>query len=196
MKPIQLTIIIFFFSPLILFSQNKYAMLVGIDEYYIHPGVKHKNSLRGCVNDVYAIKGLLLNRLGFKETGIQVLVNEKATKENLLNLLKTTLNRCIAGDVVVFYFSGHGAWMSNPKNINDAVKRGLSQSIVMSNLYAPGLECLVTDEMLKKQFNNFVDKKTVMTAIFDCCYSGMLAFGYDEHYWDPGIYNPTQKGHL
>jgi hypothetical protein len=71
--------------------------------------------------------------------------------------------------------------MTNPNNIGDPVKRGMSQAIVLSDLYAPNWDCLVKDETLKEIFNRFVDKKIVFTSLFDCCYSAHLAMmpGFD-----------------
>ena len=36
-------------------------------------------------------------------------MNERATKANILRRLQSTLEQAEAGDVVVFYFSGHGS---------------------------------------------------------------------------------------
>src|SRR5690349_11871291 len=92
---------------------NRYAVIVGVNDYYISPGVKHSSSLHGCVNDAYSIKGLLVNRFGFTESSIAMLTNESVTKKNVIDLMQRTLQQCRPGDAFVFYFSGHGVWMSN-----------------------------------------------------------------------------------
>lgn len=166
-------------------AQNKYAVLIGINDYYTAPGVKHGSSLHGCVNDAKSMKGLLENRFGFNPANIITIFNEQGTKRNIIEAMHSMLMRCEPGDALVFYYSGHGAWMTNIINTKDPVKDGMSQSMVMSNLYAPDLECLFTDEMLKQMFNQFVDKKVTVTALFDCCYSGNLAMGVTNSYWKP-----------
>ena len=54
------------------------------------------------------------------------------------------------------------------------LKHGMNQAMVMSNLYAPNLDCLVRDAVLKKIGNKFVDKGVVVTMITDCCFSGII----------------------
>jgi hypothetical protein len=186
-----------FFIPSLLHAQytTKYALILGLNDYYIQPGVKHGASLRGCVNDANAMRGLLINRFGFSAANIQMLYNEQVTSKNVLGQMRLILEKCRPGDAFVFYYSGHGAWMSNPMNKADSIKRGMSQSMVMSDLYSPGLECLLTDEMLKAAFNEFVDKQVIVTSLFDCCYSGNLAMPFNSDFWAPFL-KPETKGIL
>jgi hypothetical protein len=124
-----------------------------------------------------------------------MLYNENVTRKNVIDHLYQVLQKCKPGDAFVFFYSGHGAWMSNPMNKFDSVKKGMSQSMVMSDLYSPNLDCLLTDEVLKTVFNEFVDKKVIVTSLFDCCYSGNLSMGYMTDYWVPFL-RPTTKGLL
>jgi hypothetical protein len=101
--------------------------------------------------------------------------------------------KCKAGDAVVFFYSGHGVWMTNKNLDRDPVKRGMSQAIVMSNLYAAGWDCLVQDETLKDIFNQYVEKKIILTTIFDCCYSANLPMMIGiPKYWE-GHFDFEQK---
>src|SRR6185369_12425185 len=188
-----------FFLPIWLSAQfdaaNRYALILGINDYYIQPGVKHPSSLRGCVNDANSMRGLLINHFGFRQTDIQMLYNENVKRENVIDHMHEILQKCRPGDAFVFFYSGHGAWMSNQMNKYDSVKKGMSQSMVMSDLYSPNLNCLLTDEVLKTVFNEFVDKKVIVTSLFDCCYSGNLSMGYMTDYWVPFL-RPTTKGFL
>ncbi|WP_172623230.1 caspase family protein [Flavisolibacter ginsenosidimutans] len=169
-------------------------MIVGINDYYSKPGIKSEQSLQGCVNDARAIKKLLLNRFGFKEANVQTLYNAEATRSRVLNLMRQTLKSCKLGDAFVFYYSGHGAWMRNDYEV-DSVKKKMSQAMVMSDLYAPGLDCLLTDEDAKKVLNEFVDKKVVVTDICDCCYSGngRMAIFPGIEFWTPLLPLPAEK---
>src|SRR5678816_1975580 len=119
--------LIFFFSfysaPLFINAQQKFAVLVGVNEYYQAPGVKHPHSLNGCVNDAKAIMGLLENRFGFNPRDIYTLYNAAATKKNVIDQLRVVFHKCQPGDAVVFYFSGHGVWMTNHDLDEDSVKR-------------------------------------------------------------------------
>ncbi len=155
-------------------AQKKYALVIGINDYYDAPGNLYVKSLKGCVNDAISIKELLINRFGYEAADITTLFNGDATKRNLLEKVRLILDKARPGDAFVFYYSGHGVWMSNDHNRSDKIKKGMSQAIVMSDLYSPNWNCLVRDETLKGIFNKFVDKKIITTAIMDCCYSANL----------------------
>jgi len=196
-KVLKLILSIFFYSgTLSINAQSKYAVLVAVNDYYKEPGVKHHSSLRGCVNDANAMKELLGNRFGFNGSNIHTLYNDAATKQNFVKLMYNVLRACKPGDAVVFFYSGHGVWMTNHMLDQDKVKRGMSQAIVMSNLYAQGWDCLIRDETLKDIFNQFVNKQVILTTIFDCCYSANLMMMIRHDYWTAEIYqrqNLTKK---
>ncbi|MFC3561567.1 caspase family protein [Pedobacter jamesrossensis] len=178
------------FSALISFAQNKYAVIVGINEYYETPGVKSPNySLKGCMNDAISMKSLLINRFSFPKENVKTLVNAQATQKTFIAAMTEMLNKSKAGDVVVFYFCGHGVYTINPANEDDSVKAGYNQAICMSDLYSPNYECLVMDNTLKKLFNMFVGKQVTLTSIFDCCYSSNLSMVKDGL----SFHNPYQK---
>ena len=174
-KVLKLLLLVLVYSyPTVITAQNKYAALVAVNDYYEKPGVKHPHSLHGCVNDAKAMKGLLVNRFGFDAANIQTLYDAKVTQKNVTDMMADLLKKSKAGDALIFYFSGHGVWIKNDMNSQDTVKRGMSQAMVMSDLYSPYYNCLLRDESIKKILNDFVDKKVIVTTVFDCCYSGNL----------------------
>lgn len=160
-------------------AQNKYAVIVGINDYYDHaepaPPAPGTHSLKGCVNDAMTIQSLLKNRFGFTQENITLILNKDATQKNVVDALIRTANKAISGDAVVFYFSGHGAYIINPKNENNPIKQGQNEALCMSDLYAPGYTCLLKDNTLKKIYNLFVDKKVILTTLLDCCFSGNIS---------------------
>ncbi|MDB5250091.1 MAG: caspase family protein [Segetibacter sp.] len=193
-KILKLILIVVFYStvkPLV--AQNKYALLVAVNDYYEKPNVKSSHSLKGCVNDAVSVRSLLLNRFGFKSADIQTLFNIEATRNKLISELSTILKNCKEGDAVIFYYSGHGVWMKNLGAENDPVKSGMSQAIVMSDLYAEKWGCLIRDAILKKIFNLFVEKHVKLTAIFDCCFSGQLSMQSYREYAPPFTPEPPAK---
>lgn len=178
-------------------AQQQFALLVGVNRYFDQPGKVH-SSLSGCVNDALSMKKLLINRFGFEEAGISMLLDEQATKDSVISCLLDILKKSHSGDAVVFYFSGHGVWMNNMATpiVNDQVKRGMNQAMVMSNLYAPNMGCLLTDAIIKKIFNRFVDKKVILTSLFDCCFSGSLPMSISmsmHNYYQNPFYGGTEK---
>lgn len=189
---------LFILSTVKLKAQNKYAVIVGINDYYETTTQKSVYSLKGCVNDAMSMKSLLMNRFEFESKNINLLTNQNATQENLINALNETITKSKAGDVVVFYYSGHGAFINNSFLNGDPIKKGYNQSLIMSNLFAKNYGCLVKDNTLKKIFNKFVEKKVILTSIFDCCFSGGMAatlvLPYDTPYSDdPNYFAPASE---
>jgi hypothetical protein len=185
-KVLKLVVFLAFYSaPVFINAQNKYAVLLAVNDYYSAPGEKHPSSLKGCVNDAESVKSLLVDRFGFSPSNIYSIYNAAATKKNFIDLMSKVLRGCKPGDAVVFYYSGHGVWMTNHTLDDNPVKRGMSQAIVMSDLYSPGWDCLIRDETLKEIFNQFVNKKIIVTTIFDCCFSGNVMMKPKTKYWTP-----------
>ncbi|MGM9477659.1 caspase family protein [Pedobacter sp. GSP4] len=167
-----------FYLPKHILAQNRYAVIIGINEYYDAPGIKSsRHNLKGCVNDALSMKSLLLNRFSFKKENITTLLNAAATEKNMTAAMLEILDKGNPGDAVVFFFCGHGVYIDNPATLKNPFKMGYSQAICMSNLYAPNHGCLVKDNTLKILFNRFVEKKIILTTLFDCCYSGNIAMG-------------------
>ncbi|HLK27190.1 MAG TPA: caspase family protein [Puia sp.] len=163
-------------------SQNKYALLIGINDYYEVKGIKSDVSLHGSVNDANSIRDLLINKFDFKSANIDTLYDAAATRDNIVEALNKKLKECKRGDAMVFYYSGHGVYLYNSDEAKDSIKRGMNQAMLTSDLYNydDHLKCFLRDFSLKKYFNLFIDKKIVLTTIFDCCFSGNLAMA-DPH---------------
>lgn len=82
----------------------KKALLVGINKYKI-PGA----DLNGCVNDVTNVRNVLLKYFGFTTKDIRVVVDERATKKNIISRLNWLVDKTKAGDSLLFHYSGHGS---------------------------------------------------------------------------------------
>ena len=83
--------------------RGRRALLVGIDRYaYVHP-------LMGPVNDARAMHSFIAGDLGYADRDIRMLLDEEATRENILGAFESWLvDGTEAGDDVFLYFSGHG----------------------------------------------------------------------------------------
>lgn len=158
-------------------AQQKHALIIAINDYYEAKGKRSSESLKGTNNDARAIKNLLITKFGFKTKQIDTIFNENATRDNIIAALRKKIAACKAGDQMFFYFSGHGVWMENAEMAKDPVKRGMSQALLTSDMYSytDNFKCFVRDKTLKQYFNLFIDKKVVLTSVFDCCFSGNLS---------------------
>lgn len=158
-------------------AQKKHALLIAINDYYEAKGKRSSESLKGPLNDARAIKNLLITKFGFSNKLIDTVYNESATRDNIIAAIKKKIAECKPGDQMFLYYSGHGVWMENKEMANDPVKRGMSQALLTSDMYSytDNFKCFVRDKTLKQYFNLFIDKKVVLTSVFDCCFSGNLS---------------------
>lgn len=83
---------------------RRVALLVGISQYQ-HAYVRE---LPGAVNDVSAMRGVLIQRWGFTDADIRTLTNAQATRVNILAELDALQKRTGPSDELLIYFSGHG----------------------------------------------------------------------------------------
>ena len=78
---------------------EKRAVIVGINSYA-------KKPLRGCVRDSSKMTTVVQGGFGFQD--VTQITDLDATRDNILRALGGVLSRSRQGDLVVFYFSGHG----------------------------------------------------------------------------------------
>ncbi len=74
------------------------ALLVGINDY------RSIQDLQGCINDVSNIRDVLKTCLGFRNEDIRVLVDSRATRDNILHRLRWMAENARSGDEMVFHF--------------------------------------------------------------------------------------------
>ena len=99
----------------------KRALLIGIDDYtastlpVVGP-TQHRGwpDLRGAANDVRILTDMLVLRHGFERRNIVTLTNQQATRAAILRGIEQHLVRpARQGDIVFYYFAGHGAQVPN-----------------------------------------------------------------------------------
>lgn len=159
------------------------ALLIGIDDYTASrlrgnhaagavPG-REWPDLPGPVNDVEAMAEMLVLRYGFDRRDIVTLTGQAATRAAILQSLERHLVRpAERGDVVLFYFAGHGSQVRNSDS--DELDK-LDESLVPadSRLGVPDIR----DKELGAFFNRILDRGAELTVILDNCHSGSGARG-------------------
>jgi len=138
------------------------ALLVGINKYIGCP-------LRGCVDDVTDMADYLVSR-GFKREEIRLLVDERATKQAIVERLLWLKQAMVPGNHVVFQYSGHGAQVPtrNPQGEVD----GLDEAICPVDFDWTDLHML-----RDKEFNAIfqgIPAGTNVVWLSDSCHSGDL----------------------
>ena len=161
--PKILSLLIFSLFILCCHAQNKYALVIGINNYYSAPGVLNKeNCLHGCLNDAAAMRSLLIHRFGFEEANVVSILNEKAIQRNVIEACFAIMKKCKRGDAFFFYYSGHGVYLENSYLYNDAVKRGFNNALCMTDLYAPNFDCLLRDSTIKRLINRLLIEELLL----------------------------------
>lgn len=140
---------------------TKQALLVGINDYQ---GI---SDLRGCINDVTNMRNILKTYLGFSNKDIRVLVDKRATKENILYRLEKMVDGAKAGDFLVFHFSGHGSQIRDRDN--DELKDHMDELICPYDMnWDNGF---ITDDMLHDIFTK-LPNDILLEVFLDSCHSG------------------------
>lgn len=89
------------------------ALLIGINAYAQAP-------LRGCVNDALDWCGVL-SEVGFRSDDVCMLIDERATRENIIKRAVWLRAGCRPGDELVFGCSSHGTRLSIGGQIQDCL---------------------------------------------------------------------------
>lgn len=143
---------------------SRRALLVGCN----YPGTKCE--LHGCANDVRRMKALLLERFGFQEEDILVMLDSdpslpQPTGKNIRRSLAKLIENTQPGDCLVFHYSGHGTQV--PAESGEVDDTGSDEAIVPTDMN------LLTDD----DFRDLVNKIPVgvtFTFLSDSCHSGGL----------------------
>jgi hypothetical protein len=111
---------------------------------------------------------MLVLRYGFDRKNIVTLTNQQATREAILRSIEQHLIRpARKGDVVFYYFAGHGAQV--PNAASDEPDR-LDESIVPADSRRGAAD--IRDKELRPLFNRILDRGAYLTLLLDHCHSG------------------------
>ncbi|CAI9298666.1 unnamed protein product [Lactuca saligna] len=143
---------------------KKLALLVGCN-YANTP-----NELHGCINDVLAMRQVLINRFGFDPNHINLLTDAPGslvmpTGANIKDALDHMVDQAEPGDVLYFHYSGHGTRVPSIKPPHTF--RRLDEAIVPCDFN------LITDLDFRNIVNR-VPKGATFTILSDSCHSGGL----------------------
>lgn len=153
------------------------ALLIGIDDYSasalprplrFKPDDRGWPDLKGAANDVGILREMLVLVYGFDPKDIVTLKNQQATRATILQTIEQQLIRpALKGDVVFFYFAGHGSQV--PNAASDEPDR-LDESIIPADSRHGALD--IRDKELRPLFNRILDRGAHLTLILDHCHSG------------------------
>ena len=136
----------------------KKALCVGINDYPLQD-----SDLRGCVNDARAWAALLTEHYDFAASDIKLLLDEDATRKQVLNGIKRLLRGARAGDVLVFTNSSHGTYLLDRSGDDAKFDQALCPHDIEDSL--------ILDDDLRELFAD-VSPDAHVVAILDNCHSG------------------------
>jgi len=158
-------------------SINKKALLIGID--YINTPYR----LNACINDANRMKDLLSSK-GFNDIKMLTdLTDIKPTRSNILNEFKNLIVNSKAGDILFFYYAGHGTYI---RDINRD-ETDLRDEV----LFSSDLQNVVDDE-LKSIIEQNLPREVTIIGMFDACYSGTM-FDLRYNYLDSNNYTNSSN---
>jgi hypothetical protein len=145
------------------------ALLVGINNY-----PQEADRLSGCVNDVFSMSAMLQDQ-GWSPDSIRVVLDERATTAGILERMKWLLEdvRNDPEEVRLFYFSGHGAQLTQYDAQGEPDHR--AETLVTHDMNWQN-NVGITDKDLAKLYAH-LPYKSRLFFIFDCCHSGGLTRG-------------------
>ena len=145
----------------------RWAVLVGVSDY-AEFGDDAGGDLRGAAADAERLRNVLVERWGFSPERMRVLLDGAATRAGIEAALREWLPAVVQpGDLVVFYFSGHGAqaW-----DLDGDEPDGLDETIAPHDVMRTSPERDIRDDELRVWFDALPTRNVV--AILDNCHAG------------------------
>src|SRR5947209_1267404 len=149
-------------------ANGRHALLVGINDYSAsrlaapltegEPD-RYIPNLDGTVNDIQIMRELLIALHGFVPADISVLTDQQATRGAIFRALAEQLAApAKKGDIIVFYFSGHGSQVRN--SLSPELDR-LDESILPADSRLGARD--IRDKELLAIFNQILDRGARLT---------------------------------
>jgi metacaspase-1 len=154
-------------------AQTKRAIIIGIGTYPVESGW---GTIHGD-NDVPLISSALITR-GFVPANIHSLINQKATKYNIVNSFKQLIGQAQLKDVVYIHFSTHGQQVVDT---NGDEQDGLDEAIIPYDAFKTfikgkyeGKNHLIDDELNRylTAIRSKIGKTGSLLVVIDACHSG------------------------
>ena len=139
---------------------TKRAVVVGINDY----SVQGLNSLAMCVRDASAFYHLLVDAFLFEPDNIMTYLDLKADSAVILKALRYCVTQSEPGDVICFYYAGHGSRLPHP------TKAGQFYEVII-----PASGRWISDHELFNISDGLQPSHVNFTCVFDSCHSGGMS---------------------
>ena len=168
--------ILLFPTCLFLLAQTRRALVVGLGQQEDRSWGK----INGDKDVPYVLE--MLEDVGYRKSNIITLVNEQATKLNIVTAFKRLTNSCKQRDIVYVHFSGHGQRVTD---VNGDEKDGWDESWIPYDAYRAygnmdrGEKHLIDDEIYEflMGIKNRIGRSGKILVVVDACHSGGGTYG-------------------
>jgi len=140
-------------------ATDRWAVIIGISDY-----AGDENDLEYCDDDAWDFYNALVNEYGWLSDHIVILIDDHATRANILDAINWMRENEGPGDEVVFFYSGHGT-VSTSDADGDPERK--DECIIPWEIE---WEYFIWDGDLRNEFSDF--ESTRILFYFDSCYSG------------------------
>ncbi|HUF50104.1 MAG TPA: caspase family protein [Longimicrobiales bacterium] len=160
------TLLLVAFAPHTSNAPNRWALIVGISDYASF-GDEIGGDLPGASWDARRMRDVLMARWGFAEDRIHMVLDLDATRQRLETELTDWLPSVARqGDIVVFYFAGHG---SQTWDLDGDEEDGLDETICPTDVLKGDASKDITDDELGAWLSRI---PADVTVILDNCHAG------------------------
>ncbi len=157
---------------------QKRALLVGVAGYDRGSRDLYKDWWNlNTLNDVIAMKKVLIERFGFKNDDIiELKRKEDTSRKSIIKSFNKLIKRTKAGDIVFFFYSGHGQSIEDD---GDDEIDGKEESLVPSDYISRRDDANnIRDDEIRNLVNKLMKRNPGnLTLVFDCCFSGDITKG-------------------
>lgn len=160
---------------------DKYAILIGIDDYK-SPDIQ---DLSFSTSDAIAIGDLLVSRLGYKKENVTILLDSMATRKNIIDTMSYFIRNenVTKNSQLLFYYAGHGTTVKNSRDQSSLSGFLLTYDSVFGSEYSTSINMdelrLVAEKSQPKH----------MLYLIDVCYGGLaksrsMSNAFIQNVWD------------
>ncbi len=125
-------------------------------------------TLQSTATGIELMREMLVESFSFDD--VEILRDHKATQKAILEEMDRLAEQTGDGDIVFFYYAGHGSTMSDPRDPT----RELATLAPFDTGREPAPNYDIPNVVFDRWVRRLNDKTANVTLIFDCCHSGTL----------------------
>ena len=166
LKRTILTLCLLLLGTSILSSKEKYALVIGINDYKSH----QIRDLNYSEADALYLKEMLIKYARYKLQNVKIILGESATYARIKSEIYWLGQAAEKEDEVFFYFSGHGTRVEDSDH-NEA--DGMDEAFCPYETDIDNPASVILDDEIGHWFRRIRAKQVVV--VLDCCHSGGAA---------------------